>query len=50
MRTGREGAYGVDWVDAEDEARVSHVMGLDTDGLRVFGFPLGLVGGEMTAG
>ena len=47
IRTGREGAYGPDWMEAEDDARVSHVMGLVTEGRRVFARLLGLVGGEV---
>ena len=37
----------MDWVEAEDDARVSHVMGLVTEGRRVFARLLGLVGGEV---
>ncbi len=50
MRTGREGAYGRECIEAEDDARVSHVMGLVTDGRRVLPFGFGLVGGEAARG
>lgn len=47
IRTGRDGAYGADWIEAEDDARLSQVIGLATDGRRVFVLLLGLVGGDM---
>ena len=45
-RTGLEGAYGALWVEPEDDARESQVIGLDTDGRRILGFGRGLVGGD----
>lgn len=35
-----------DWVEADDEARESHAMGLDTEGRRALPLLLGLVGGD----
>ena len=40
----------MDWVEAEDDARLSHVMGLETDGRRGLPFAFGLVGGEVGMG